>query len=187
MKHVIFATCGALAVAGTMTFAAQEPMRPPAPTPSPSTPARTDDRTITVTGCLKTWDEKGGMVPTGDAAGARYVLTNVEGDKGMTDRATPDVAAPAPSGAPAMAAPPTQYVLTPESSVNLAPHVNHKVTVTGKTSTATDDHAAPTSRPGDPEPAQPHAGMRAMSGTFTNLTVSSLTMVSTTCPAPTVQ
>lgn len=184
MKHAILATCGALTLAGTIAVSAQTPVRPPAPQPSPTTPSRTDDRSITVTGCLKTWDEKGGMVPTGGAAGTRYVLTNLEGDKaaaGMT------------SGPSTLL--PQQYVLMPDSTVNLTPHVNHKVTLTGKTSTAMPEHAEPGmrpaeagARPADPaQPGTPHAGMGAMDKAFATLSVSSLTMVAATCPAPTNQ
>jgi hypothetical protein len=62
MNGAISLACGAIAVAGTLTLSAQTPpTRPQTPTTTPSTPQRSDDKrddnkTVTVTGCLKTWD-----------------------------------------------------------------------------------------------------------------------------------
>ena len=194
MKYAILATCGALAVATTLTVSAQTPTstpRPPSPTPAPSTPTMSksgpDDKTITVTGCLKNWDNSMGTAPAGTGA-TTYVLTNVESDDTM--------AKPKPEGTAAMAQSTvaTQYVLTAASSVNLTAHLNHKVRVSGTTSkmaghsavgaTAPSDTRKPgesdKGKPGDPSrPVMDRAGDKAQA----KLNVTSVTMVSATCPA----
>ncbi len=195
MTHAIFATCGALVVAGGLTMAAQAPTQPRPQTPagSPSTPAPTDDRTVTAAGCLKAWEATTGGAATAPPAAsatspvAKYVLTNVE------DEATSARPETKPS-TDTMAKPSTgmmtkQYILVAESGVNLAAHLNHKVRVTGKVSPAMDHSAAPATRPSDPaKPDQtPRTGMdrTGMDKSWSTLTVSSLTMVSATCPSAT--
>ena len=67
MKPPFLAACGALTIAGTMSLAAQTPTQPPATRPqppAPTQPARTDSSTVTVTGCLKPWDNTMGAMPT---------------------------------------------------------------------------------------------------------------------------
>lgn len=191
MKQTILATCGALAVAGTMTLSAQTPTpapRPPSPTPAPSTPTmsntRSDEKTVTVTGCLKNWDSSMGKAPTAAAttAGAHFVLTNVEAEGA---KAGAHEGATGKSGATVE----SQYALTADSSVNLAAHVNHKISVTGKTTAKMADHAAagttrpmdPAAKPGDP----PRTGMDKthMNAMLKTLNVTSVTMISATCPA----
>ena len=175
MKHAIFAT---LVVAGGLTLSAQTPPapRPQAPTPSPSTPSRSDDKDkiVTVAGCLKAWDA---TTPV-----AKYVLTNVEEDPATV----PTETKPAAGAVSAMS---KQYVLVADSSVNLSPHVNHKVRVTGKITPAMEHSAAPTTRPADPAtPTETPRTSTDRTGTdkmWSTLTVSSLTMVSATCPGAT--
>ena len=193
MKHVILATCGALAVAGALTVSAQTPTstpRPPSPTPAPSTPTMSnsaDDKPITVSGCLKTWDNSMGTAPAGSGA-TTYVLTNVESDDTMA-KGKPESTAAKPESTtatrPTTAA--SQYIVTAASSVNLAAHLNHKVRVSGTTSKMTDPSGAGTTppsaepqKPGDPaRPATDRAGDKGPA----KLNVTSLTMVSATCPA----
>lgn len=129
MKNAMFATCSALAVASAVTLSAQTPPapRPGAPQPSATTPARTDDRSITVTGCLKAWEPKTEQTPgaphrpntTVAATTDKFLLANVEGEG---------------SGTPGAATTPglKQYLVLADSGVNLAPHLNHKVRITGK-------------------------------------------------------
>jgi hypothetical protein len=204
MKHAIIAACGALTVAGTLTLAAQTP--PQAPRPAPSTPTRTDDKTMTVVGCLKAWDATAGAPATGAAttpgttAGAppsRFVLTNVEPDAKDAKATTPS-APGTTTGAAAMST--KQYVLTADTGVNLAAHLNHKVRITGKASTMAEHSAAgataTTPRPSDPSrpgempaPAPADPGRTApahdMAKAFTTVSVSSVTMISATCTGAT--
>jgi hypothetical protein len=200
MKHAIIAACGAVAVAGTMTLSAQTQPRPTTPRPSESTPTRTDEKTMTVTGCIKAWDAAAGApatatpapsAPTAGAPASRFVLTNIEPNP--TD--APSQGAPARAGgAGTMGG--KQYVLTADSGVNLAAHLNHKVRVTGKAITTTEHSAADasrspeTTRPGEvpaPRPTDPPrtADHNDMAKAWTTLAVSSVTMVSATCAGAT--
>ncbi len=191
MKDAILAACGALFVAGTVALSAQTPARPATPSPAtqPVAPTRAEEKTVTVTGCLKTLDAA--MSPTGAAPSSastpsagtsvatRYVLTNVESD--MTSGSS--------SGSAAAVA--TQYAVTADStSVNLSPHVNHKVRITGKATPASPT-AAPSSstatgtRPTDPERTGDR--MAAMPKPMATLAATSLTMVSATCATTSLQ
>ena len=87
MTHSMIAACGVL-VAGTLTLSAQAPTpAPQTPRPSQTTPARTDDKTMTVTGCLKPADASQtapapSASPSTTAPASRFLLTNVEPDGG---------------------------------------------------------------------------------------------------------
>jgi hypothetical protein len=206
MKHAIIAACGAFTVAGTLTLAAQTPPQAPRPAPStPSTPTRSDDKTLTVVGCLKAWDATTGAPATGTAttpgttAGApasRFVLTNVEPDSKDATATTPSTSGT--TGKTSMGT--KQYVLTADTGVNLAAHLNHKVRITGKESTMAEHSAAGAAtttprpsepaRPGEmPAPAPADPGRTApghdMAKAFTTVAVSSVTMISTTCTGAT--
>ena len=128
---------------------------------------------MTVAGCLKAWDA---TTPV-----AKYVLTNVEEDRPLFPRRP----SPRPVRSSAMS---KQYVLVADSSVNLSPHVNHKVRVTGKItrrwSIPPRRRPVRRSRHADqtPRTSTDRTGMDKM---WSTLTVSSLTMVSATCPSAT--
>jgi hypothetical protein len=200
MKHAIIAACGAFTVAGTLTLAAQTPPQAPRPAPStPSTPTRSDDKTLTVVGCLKAWDATTGAPATGTTAGApasRFVLTNVEPDSKDATATTPSTSGT--TGKTSMGT--KQYVLTADTGVNLAAHLNHKVRITGKESTMAEHSAAGAAtttprpsepaRPGEmPAPAPADPGRTApghdMAKAFTTVAVSSVTMISITCTGAT--
>jgi hypothetical protein len=193
-KHAIIAACGAIAVAGTMTLSAQTQPRP-TPRPAPSTPSRTDEKTTTVTGCLKAWDAAAGAPATDATAPAapaqRFVLTNIE----PNPMSAPSEGAPARAGGAGTMGT-KQYVLTADTGVNLAAHLNHKVRVTGKAITHTEHSAAETTRPPEttrpgevpvPRPADPGRTIDRtdMATAWTTLAVSSVTMVSATCAGAT--
>jgi hypothetical protein len=197
MKPPFLAACGALTIAGTMSLAAQTPTQPPAPRPqppAPTQPTRPDSSTVTVTGCLKPWDNTMGTVPNDAPArsgatpmpGTRYVLTDV----------APDTRAPGQPGAqpgtpmpPAPAGPPAhpqtaQYIVMAGTGVNLAAHVNHKVTISGTTehmAPAMAPGTPPAARPGDPAPATSTQPPAKADKAWSTLTATSLTMVSTSC------
>lgn len=185
MRNAILGTFSALAVASAVTLAAQTPAptRPGAPQPAPTTPSRAvEPGNITVTGCLKTWDAKTETTPGGAnrpntgmaAATDKFLLANVEGEGAGTPGAatTPGI---------------KQYLLMGDSGVNLAPHLNHKVRVTGRV------EAKP---PVPPMPAPTTAEAQAQKDTTTpgtapehpkdetvisTLTASAVTMVAETC------
>ena len=180
MKHGILAACGVLAVAGTVTVSAQTPTSPPRPAPSTPTMSKPDagDKTITVTGCLKSWDSSMGTPPAG-TGGTAYVLTNVETDSTMAKK---------PESATARTdATASQYIVTAASSVNLAAHLNHKVRLSGTTSKMADHSGAattPRSEPAKPgEPASPAMDRTSADKAHPKLNVTSVTMISATCPA----
>lgn len=209
MKYSFFAACGAVTLASAMTLTAQTPAPPP--TPRPQAPAmqpttRPDPNSVTVTGCLKPWDNTMGaaqgstgqpgdpMAKPGDPMnkpgatpmpGTRYVLSNVQSDKSAST-ATAGTQSPAhPRGA--------EFIVVAGAGVNLAAHVNHQVRVMGAVdramthdSTGQTDRPAdkPAARPGEAAPATPAAGAHAgMSGDkkWATLTATSVTMISATC------
>ena len=173
MNNAIFAACGALALAGTMTLSAQTPAPTPAPPgwPKATAPAEPGQKpapsTMTVTGCLKAADtttaaaegataaKPGGTMPGSMTAAARYMLTDVSMDGQMRGgpMGTPTTGAPAPiAGAPAHAMA-TQYAVVGAAGVDLSPHVGHKVSITG---TVADAHAGmPGMAPGTKPMAKP--------------------------------
>jgi hypothetical protein len=211
MKHAIIAACGAFGIAGTLTLSAQTPPTPPRPqTPQPSatTPSRTDERTTTLSGCLKAWDATtnspatgaatpGATTGAGTAAAAKFVLTNVQADT-MTSSggstAKPESTTPGAAGASAET---KQYVLTADSGVNLAAHLNHQVRVTGKASAMADHSAMGTARPGETTrpgemtkpgttpPSRPSTDHDNMGKAWPTMTVTSVTMISATCTGAT--
>ena len=161
MFRTIVAACGAAALAG-LTVAAQ--------TPPPKTPSAKFDTpaTVTYTGCLAPDDKKSGSGAGEGAAGVeRYLLTNAM-QAGKT--ATEDEK-PAPAGA---AKGQDTLTLIAGPGVKLAPHLNHKVDVTGTLQSAGSAMGKSTPETGTPSPS---AAMKAKA-----LTVTAVKMVSATCP-----
>jgi hypothetical protein len=195
MRANTLAACGVL-VAG-IGISAQTPQTPPQPsTPSASPTPMEASGTVTVTGCLGTWDGKStadrveSAAPssspsaTGSAAGTTYMLTSVQAVSSS---------ASAPGGSAA-----SSYLLKPDSSVNLSAHLNHKVQITGsvdntaaaRSGTSGDPNTA---RPGVPNPTDPTSDKPATAsgaprthdmGSMkpATLKVTTVTMVSATCP-----
>ena len=183
MTHSMIAACGVL-VAGTLTLSAQAPTpAPQTPRPSQTTPARTDDKTMTVTGCLKPADASQtapapSASPSTTAPASRFMLTNVEPDGGTPGSSSSASAAkpakPAPEDSPAagtMSGAGKQYVLVPDAGVNLAAHLNHKIRITGKLSDKADTKTT--------APAETRTGATAT--TPATIAVSAVTMVSASC------
>lgn len=178
MKTRIAAICGAVAITG-LTLTAQtpppsptQPITRPQPTTRPDTPAqpglRKAGETMTVTGCLKTWDEAKAAGRSGAAPGAE------------TSAAQKSVAA-------------TKYVLTTDkasfalkaegTTVDFSKHVNHKVELTGTTDASA--HQSPEARSsgtaGSTGTGTPGRGESAMGMAMPTLNVTALKMVSATC------
>lgn len=212
MKYTFLAACGAVTLASAMTLSAQTPAQPPATrpqTPAPTQPAtRTDQSPVTVTGCLKPWDNAMGaggadpmakpgdhMAKPGDPmakpgapmASTRWVLTNVQGDKAMGQSPSQSPSAGAASPAHPQA---SQYVVMAGTGVNLSAHVNHQVRITGTVAAGMDHgnmaHAdkpgdKPMARPGDAKPAPGMADRMGDDKKPATLTATSVTMISATC------
>ena len=200
MKYAFLAACGAVTLASAMTLSAQTPAQPPTTrpqSPAPTQPAtRTDQSSVTVTGCLKPWDNAMGggvsdpMAKPGDTmakpgapmATTRWVLTNVQGDHATGQ--SPSAGGSASPAHPQAA----QYVVTAGTGVNLSAHANHQVRITG-TVAGGMDHGnmapagkagdKPMARPGDAKPgmAADHMGDKKSA----TLTATSVTMISATC------
>jgi hypothetical protein len=196
MRTNIFTACGALAVAG-LTVSAQTPQTPPSQPPTPATSQRPMDAgsPVTVTGCLAAWDGKS-MSSSGSDAGsaasssarasdatAKYMLTNVQHGTGSPSTT---------SGATSAGGAGSSYMLKADSTVKLSAHLNHKVSVTGtldKLSAPSGSESARTPSPTDPsaidKPAAASGSARAHdtgSMKLQTLKVTSVTMVSATCP-----
>lgn len=211
MKYSFLAACGAVALASTVTLSAQTPAQPPTTrpqTPAPTQPAtRTDQGSVTVTGCLKSDNAMGGgatdpmakpgdpMAKPGDPMGKpgapmtnnRWVLTNVQADKAMGQTPSPSPGATTSPAHPQA----SQYVVTAGTGVNLSAHVNHQVRITGTVAGGMDHGSMtpankagdkPMARPGDAKPGMPadHMNMGSDNKSAT-LTATSVTMISATC------
>ncbi len=205
MRRTILATCAG--VAASLTLWAQTPATPRPSQPSTSALAPTDLTTMTVTGCLKPWNESTmspaimpatpeGGTPSVAGGDVQYVLTDIDSTSPRPGTgATPSTARP---GSTASDAPHVMYLVKPkDSSVNLSPHVNHKIQVTGTISSdsslrtpSTTSSTMPNSKPTDPpspKPTDPSTTSRettSAAGKPATLIVSALRMVSTSC-APT--
>ncbi len=201
MSTHIFTACGVLVVAG-LTASAQTPQTTPSQPTSPATSQKPMDAggPVTVTGCLAAWDGKsmsssGPGTDAGSAAassarasgatgaGASYVLTSVQQGTGSAST-TSSASSASVAG---------KYLLKADSTVNLSAHLNHKVTVTGtldkmSAHTGSDVSAnAPSStdppRTDKPATASESAGAHDMGSMKPQtLKVTSVTMVSATCP-----
>lgn len=183
MKRTILAACVSLAVAG-LTVAAQTPQTSP---PQAQAPAATSPSgnagTMTVTGCLKPWSGTSTTTPaepTAKSAGdVMYQLTNIEDNTKK----------PGTAAGSASTAPHNTYLLkAKDQTVNLSQHLNHKVQVTGTVSSeSTMSPGASATKPSTPPSTPPsEAPGRDIAASAANkpatLIVSSITMVSATCP-----
>ena len=183
-KHIVIA-CSIAALTSAAVTAQQS---------SPATKS-SDALSVTVTGCLKTWDGKtAGTAAGASAAGTQYVLANVEHGASADARTTPpssDRAASDRGRAGGLV-----YMLSPGSSgVNLSQHLNHKVQVTGTkmaghkgaTGQGTTDMSGTADRPGASSapptaPGQDRADKATPAASMPAISVTSLTMISSTCP-----
>lgn len=185
-----FLATATFAMLGSLTVAAQTPTPSSRPQP-PSTPMsgqtdqKADQKSITLTGCLKAWDASmeasrgaGSMGRDSGAMMPKFVLSNAKADQ-MRGGST----ATMPGDDKAAATPSTQYGLAAGSGVDLSTHVNHQVRVTGMR----HDTASPTSAPtagvmpvsdvsGDSQ--QTRTGNDAA---YPMVMVTSVTLVSNTC------
>jgi hypothetical protein len=215
MKKSILAMCSVVAISGA-GLAAQQPTPTTPPTqqtpptqpaqrpPDPSTPPAQSPQTssptarsgqdmarssVTVTGCLKTWDSRTMAPATGAGSGAgstasttsstpatpgasaQYVLSNVEGATGASRAAG------------------SSFLLkTSDSSVSFSQHLNHKVQVTGtlsdsgrSTSGSTDRAADRADKPTTDRDASASGRVASGDMNLPTLDVTALKMISPTC------
>ena len=185
-KHIVIACSIAALTSGAV--AAQQSA------PASKSP---DAMSVTVTGCLKTWDGKSAGAAASaagtQAAGTQFVLTNVEHGASGDARATPPSADRAASDQGRAGG--HVYILSAgNSGVNLSQHLNHKVQVTGTKMAAhkgtsgqgTPDMSATADRPGASSapataPGQDRADKATPAASMPALSVTSLTMVSSSC------
>jgi hypothetical protein len=183
MTRHVFATCGAIAIAG-LTVTAQSPQpstaQPPATQPATSQSARASDsdKTLTVTGCVARAGSSASATSSPSAAGSSggFILTNAQSGKAMSSPDNPaSTTPPAASSGPRATA--SSYALKAQGAgVDLSQHLNHKVTVTGTIDSMAGSSAAasPSGPPSATDAARPAAAMPT-------LNVTSVTMVSSSC------
>jgi hypothetical protein len=182
MTRHVFATCGAIAIAG-LTVTAQSPQpstaQPPATQPATSQSARASDsdKMLTVTGCLARAGSSASATSSPSAAGSSggFILTNAQSKAMSTPDNPASTAPPGASSGPRATA--SSYALKAQGAgVDLSQHLNHKVTVTGTIDSMAGSSAAasPSSPPSATDSARPAA-------TMPTLNVTSVTMVSSSC------
>jgi hypothetical protein len=159
MKRAIL-MAAAFACATAVSTAAQ--------TPSPSA-SKTDDKTVTVTGCL----QDGSATPAGSPATAGFILANATIGSGSMPSSSSTVGTTGTAGTAASARG-TSYVLQGHDA-DLKSHVGHKIEVTGTIEPKSKASASP-----DPAAAAPGAPASAMND---RLTVSSVKMIAAECTA----
>ena len=200
---------GGVVLSTSVAFAqtpAPSPQTPSSQTPSSTAPTTTatDQATstygspVTITGCVQQ--------ANGSSAGATsggFVLRNGSG-RGATSSGASSSApsSTSPSSAPASSTMGREFQLMPgSSSVQLADHVGHQVEVTGTfgspsaspmtPSTTTGTTGSPSGtgtssttpgRPGSTQPGQGTSPSASNMGTSTSFTVTSVRMLSATCP-----
>jgi hypothetical protein len=168
--------------------------------PRPSSPAPDLGRTVTMTGCLRSWDGSPAGIGRGDATGpgAQFVLTNVEETAPATPRSpvgTSGSGAAAPATTAAVAH--DTYVVQPsDPQLALGPFLNQQIEVSGTLQVIPPhDASAGGVAPVTPEPAgspAPQTGAATPSvpgsaGTqpktpVQRVTVSTIRTVAKTCP-----
>src|SRR4030095_3170246 len=166
----------ALAIASASAIAQTPQTRPT----DQQKPMSSDIRTVTVTGCVKTWTgstaSSGGTTrpnpetgkPAETPSGAQYVLSDITTSTSETAKPSPSAADPATA---------TSYLLmAKDSSVNLSQHLNHKVTVSGTVS-GSQSGEMDKSMPSTSSTAE-RGSQTAMSHQPATLMVTTLTMVS---------
>jgi len=188
-----FLATATFAMLGSLTVAAQTPTPSSSRPQPPSAPMtgqadqKGDQKSVTLTGCLKAWDASmdasRGSAGAGRETGAttaKFMLSNANddttgGNGGANGSATMTTGSKASAAA-------TQYTLTAGTGVDLSAHVNHQVRVTGMR----QDAAATSVAPSGPMANQTRSGdAQKMTGgddkAVQTLTVSSVTMISSTC------
>jgi hypothetical protein len=180
MTRTIAATCGALAVAAIAASAQVPPSSTPsAPRPAQSTRTMSEDKTVTVTGCVKPWGP--GEAPPPLTAPSTSRPTHPVAAMRAGDSAKYSLSNVQAVGEEAVA---SSYSLTAVSTVNLSAHVNHKVEVSGTVMRdVTEPPPATTAATPVPPGTPPTTAAEVAAARATpTLRVTSLKMVATSCP-----
>jgi hypothetical protein len=139
-----------------------------AQTPSPTT-SKTDDKTVTVTGCL----QDASASPAGSTATAGFILANATMGSGSMPSSSSTVGTTGTAGTAASARG-TSYALEGHDA-DLKSHVGHRIEVTG-----TVEPKSKTGSSADPAAAAPGSPASAASD---RLMVSSVKMIAAECTA----
>jgi hypothetical protein len=134
MKRVLAATC--IAALGAVGLGAQAPADEAQR--KGKAPAATEDKAVSVTGCLRAGDQPD-----------TFVLANVKMDAPAGEKAT------GTTGTPAIAQNATLRVIGAPASLDLKPHVGHTVMLTGMFVPQGDPSAGPAGTPPTPPSAPP--------------------------------
>jgi hypothetical protein len=178
MTRTIAATCGALAVAAIAASAQVPPSSTPsAPRPAQSTRTMSEDKTVTVTGCVKPWGP--GEAPPPLSAPSTSRPTDPVAAMRAGDSAKYSLSNVQAVGEEAVA---SSYSLTAVSTVNLAAHVNHKVEVSGTVMRDVTEPPSATTAPAPAATPPTTAAAIAAARATPTLRVTSLKMVATSCP-----
>jgi hypothetical protein len=152
MRHTHVSSWTALAIAASIAGAAAQ-----AGAPRPVPPAPDAGRTVTLRGCLQSWDGSPTGIGRGDVSGApmQFVLTNVEEAPGVTPpTATGTAGTASPPAAKPAAAHDTFVVQPADSRVRLQSHLDQQVQVIGTLEVIpAHDASAGGATPVDPPPA----------------------------------
>jgi len=179
MTRTLTALSLGLVIAGAQAIA-QTPQTKPT---DPQKPMSSELRTITVTGCVKTWtgstassgtttqpsNPETGKPADTPKSGAQYVLSDITTAPG-------DMAKSSPSTTSGSATATSYLLMAKDSSVNLSQHLNHKVTVSGTVGAGSQSGTM-----SKPSSSTPDSSATGMSNQPATLTVTTLTMVSATC------
>jgi len=200
MNRMVTSTLTAVALSCAVASAQSgaQTTSPPASTPQTPAAGAQARNPVTYTGCLQAASSVGapatapaGATTAQTTAPASYILTNVAPSAASTT-GTAGAATAGTSGTAGTASVASSFILEPAASVNLTPHVGHRVSVTGTiqplsmgagggaATGVTNREDGATGRAGAATATA--AGARPSSMT-PRLQVSAVQMISTECPA----
>lgn len=166
MKKLLGVYCGI--VAATAVLSAQTPSTP-ATSSAQTTTTRQSSQPVTITGCVSPDLTSNPSAAT--AANQRFILSNVQPSAGASTAAQGTTV--------------TTYILAPGADVNLGQQLNHKVEITGtidSSSTTTNTTSSSTSPSATSAPTTTRSTTQSTSATMPTFRVTSVKMLSETCP-----
>ena len=169
MKKILGLCCGIVA-ASTMVSAqtpSKQPQTPQTPTTSSTTTTtRQASQPVTIVGCV-TPDLASNPNATSTTT-HRFVLSNIQPSAGTSDQSRGSA---------------TSYLLVPSADANLSSHLNHKVEVTGTMDSSSSSSSTTTSSSSPSNPsASSTSSTQSSSATMPSFRVTSVKMLSETCP-----
>jgi hypothetical protein len=194
MSKTILSWCGIVTLALSAALSAQTGTVPKIPTgttvppsghavPQPKTvppAAPSVVATVTATGCVERWRADATAAPAGAAAdkgpaGVAYMLTGVQGET--------QSASAAGTGKTEVTPPQTRYLLLPDSKVDFAAHLNHRVKITGSIAPQPSAGASLADAIADPTTRETNLPADSKSEAYRDnlVEVTALTMVARAC------